>query len=137
MSSLTLNLSRTNSLDLMVIHAQSSNSWFCWDSLTSGFQVQFVKKSRELLVIPKVPSSQCEQTLLCSQTHLISCCFVSSAGRPRPPFCPSLHQKSRRFKTKREGVDYSSRPIKLAGKVIIQQISCLLPVHKTLGESYM
>uniref|UniRef100_A0A3Q2DLS9 WD repeat domain 59 n=1 Tax=Cyprinodon variegatus TaxID=28743 RepID=A0A3Q2DLS9_CYPVA len=45
-------------------------------------------------------------------------------------------QKSRRFKTKREGVDYGSRPIKLAGKVIIQDISCLLPVHKALGESY-
>uniref|UniRef100_A0A3Q2U674 WD repeat domain 59 n=1 Tax=Fundulus heteroclitus TaxID=8078 RepID=A0A3Q2U674_FUNHE len=46
-------------------------------------------------------------------------------------------QKSRRFKTKREGVDCSSRPIKLAGKVIIQEISCLLPVHKALGESYV
>ncbi|XP_037550788.1 GATOR complex protein WDR59 [Nematolebias whitei] len=45
--------------------------------------------------------------------------------------------KSRRFKTKREGVDYGNRPIKLAGKVIIQEISCLLPVHKTLGESYI
>uniref|UniRef100_A0A8C6KRV4 WD repeat domain 59 n=1 Tax=Nothobranchius furzeri TaxID=105023 RepID=A0A8C6KRV4_NOTFU len=45
-------------------------------------------------------------------------------------------RKSRRFKTKREGVDYN-RPIKLAGKVIIQEISCLLPVHKTLGESYI
>uniref|UniRef100_A0A8C6KWW3 WD repeat domain 59 n=1 Tax=Nothobranchius furzeri TaxID=105023 RepID=A0A8C6KWW3_NOTFU len=50
----------------------------------------------------------------------------------------TLHDwpKSRRFKTKREGVDYN-RPIKLAGKVIIQEISCLLPVHKTLGESYI
>ncbi|KAG7278151.1 hypothetical protein CRUP_019461 [Coryphaenoides rupestris] len=46
-------------------------------------------------------------------------------------------RKSRRFKTKREGSDYSSRPIKLAGKVIIQEISCLLPVHKALGESYI
>uniref|UniRef100_A0A1A8MIQ7 WD repeat domain 59 n=1 Tax=Nothobranchius pienaari TaxID=704102 RepID=A0A1A8MIQ7_9TELE len=45
-------------------------------------------------------------------------------------------RKSRRFKTKREGVDYN-RPIKLAGKVIIQEISCLLAVHKTLGESYI
>uniref|UniRef100_A0A3B3CSG5 WD repeat domain 59 n=1 Tax=Oryzias melastigma TaxID=30732 RepID=A0A3B3CSG5_ORYME len=45
--------------------------------------------------------------------------------------------KSRRFKTKREGTDYSNRPIKLAGKVIIQDISCLLPVHKTLGENYL
>ncbi|XP_042276196.1 GATOR2 complex protein WDR59 isoform X1 [Thunnus thynnus] len=44
-------------------------------------------------------------------------------------------RKSRRFKTKRE-TDYS-RPIKLAGKVIIQEISCLLPVHKVLGESYI
>uniref|UniRef100_A0A672ZNW8 WD repeat domain 59 n=1 Tax=Sphaeramia orbicularis TaxID=375764 RepID=A0A672ZNW8_9TELE len=46
-------------------------------------------------------------------------------------------RKSRRFKPKREGSDYSNRPIKLAGKVIIQEISCLLPVHKTLGESYI
>ncbi|XP_029353332.1 GATOR complex protein WDR59 isoform X4 [Echeneis naucrates] len=46
-------------------------------------------------------------------------------------------RKSRRFKTKREGTDYSNRPIKLAGKVIIQEISCLLPVHKTLGENYI
>ncbi|XP_029000003.1 GATOR complex protein WDR59 isoform X2 [Betta splendens] len=46
-------------------------------------------------------------------------------------------RKSRRFKTKREGTDYSNRPIKLAGKVIIQEISCLLPVHKALGESYI
>uniref|UniRef100_A0A3P9KZL8 WD repeat domain 59 n=1 Tax=Oryzias latipes TaxID=8090 RepID=A0A3P9KZL8_ORYLA len=45
--------------------------------------------------------------------------------------------KSRRFKTKREGADYSNRPIKLAGKVIVQDISCLLPVHKTLGENYI
>uniref|UniRef100_A0A671KUU5 WD repeat-containing protein 59-like n=1 Tax=Sinocyclocheilus anshuiensis TaxID=1608454 RepID=A0A671KUU5_9TELE len=47
--------------------------------------------------------------------------------------CP----KSRRWKGKREGGDYSSRPIKLAGKVIIQEISCLLPVHKVLGETYV
>ncbi|XP_068166100.1 GATOR2 complex protein WDR59 isoform X2 [Antennarius striatus] len=46
-------------------------------------------------------------------------------------------RKSRRFKTKREGSDYGGRPIKLAGKVIIQEISCLLPVHKALGESYI
>ncbi len=46
-------------------------------------------------------------------------------------------QKSRRWKGKREGGDYSSRPIKLAGKVIIQEISCLLPVHKALGETYV
>uniref|UniRef100_A0AAX7UYA0 RWD domain-containing protein n=1 Tax=Astatotilapia calliptera TaxID=8154 RepID=A0AAX7UYA0_ASTCA len=46
-------------------------------------------------------------------------------------------RKSRRFKTKREGTDYGNRPIKLAGKVIIQEISCLLPVHKTLGENYI
>uniref|UniRef100_A0A3P8RJ04 WD repeat domain 59 n=1 Tax=Amphiprion percula TaxID=161767 RepID=A0A3P8RJ04_AMPPE len=46
-------------------------------------------------------------------------------------------RKSRRFKTKREGTDYGNRPIKLAGKVIIQEISCLLPVHKSLGESYI
>ncbi|XP_056879490.1 GATOR complex protein WDR59 isoform X1 [Takifugu flavidus] len=51
----------------------------------------------------------------------------------------TLHDwpKSRRFKTKREGTDYSNRPIKLAGKVIIQDISCLLPVHKVLGENYI
>uniref|UniRef100_A0A8C4DW14 WD repeat domain 59 n=1 Tax=Dicentrarchus labrax TaxID=13489 RepID=A0A8C4DW14_DICLA len=51
----------------------------------------------------------------------------------------TLHDwpKSRRFKTKREGTDYGNRPIKLAGKVIIQEISCLLPVHKALGESYI
>ncbi|KAL0978016.1 hypothetical protein UPYG_G00164820 [Umbra pygmaea] len=47
--------------------------------------------------------------------------------------CP----KSRRFKTKREGADCANRPIKLAGKVIIQEISCLLPVHKALGEAYI
>lgn len=46
-------------------------------------------------------------------------------------------RKSRRWKAKREGGDYSSRPIKLAGKVIIQEISCLLPVHKALGETYV
>uniref|UniRef100_G3PZZ6 WD repeat domain 59 n=1 Tax=Gasterosteus aculeatus aculeatus TaxID=481459 RepID=G3PZZ6_GASAC len=45
--------------------------------------------------------------------------------------------KSRRFKTKREGSDFGNRPIKLAGKVIVQEISCLLPVHKALGESYI
>ncbi|XP_055010272.1 GATOR complex protein WDR59 isoform X2 [Boleophthalmus pectinirostris] len=51
----------------------------------------------------------------------------------------TLHDwpKSRRFKTKREASDFASRPIKLAGKVIIQDISCLLPVHKALGESYI
>uniref|UniRef100_A0A3Q3W2H1 RWD domain-containing protein n=1 Tax=Mola mola TaxID=94237 RepID=A0A3Q3W2H1_MOLML len=51
----------------------------------------------------------------------------------------TLHDwpKSRRFKTKREGADHGGRPIKLAGKVIIQEISCLLPVHKALGESYL
>ncbi|XP_034143376.1 GATOR complex protein WDR59 isoform X2 [Esox lucius] len=46
-------------------------------------------------------------------------------------------RKSRRFKTKREGAEYGNRPIKLAGKVIIQEISCLLPVHKALGEAYI
>lgn len=51
--------------------------------------------------------------------------------------CLSFCQKSRRFKAKREGTDCGSRPIKLAGKVIIQEISCLLPVHKALGENYM
>ncbi|XP_076003001.1 GATOR2 complex protein WDR59 isoform X1 [Genypterus blacodes] len=51
----------------------------------------------------------------------------------------TLHEcpKSRRFKTKREGSDYANRPIKLAGKVIIQEISCLLPVHKVLGDAYI
>lgn len=72
---------------------------------------------------------------------LIRWCFVLSA-RPSLSLLllsvrPSVCQKSRRFKTKREGTDYSGRPIKLAGKVIIQEISCLLPVHKVLGESYM
>ncbi|KAM3625977.1 uncharacterized protein V6R79_020733 [Siganus canaliculatus] len=46
-------------------------------------------------------------------------------------------RKSRRFKSKREGTDLGTRPIKLAGKVIIQDISCLLPVHKVLGDSYI
>ncbi|XP_053127088.1 GATOR complex protein WDR59 isoform X2 [Hemicordylus capensis] len=46
-------------------------------------------------------------------------------------------RKSRRWKSKREGTDASSRPIKAAGKVIIQDISCLLPVHKSLGEMYI
>ncbi|XP_039209658.1 GATOR complex protein WDR59 isoform X2 [Crotalus tigris] len=45
-------------------------------------------------------------------------------------------RKSRRWKSKREGTEVSSRPIKAAGKVIIQDISCLLPVHKSLGEMY-
>uniref|UniRef100_A0A8B9KNP1 RWD domain-containing protein n=1 Tax=Astyanax mexicanus TaxID=7994 RepID=A0A8B9KNP1_ASTMX len=47
--------------------------------------------------------------------------------------CP----KSRRWKGKREGTDYGNRPIKLAGKVIIQEISCLLPIHKALAETYV
>ncbi|XP_034161042.1 GATOR complex protein WDR59 isoform X1 [Pangasianodon hypophthalmus] len=47
--------------------------------------------------------------------------------------CP----KSRRWKGKREGTDYSNKTIKLAGKVIIQEISCLLPIHKALGETYV
>ncbi|XP_030621700.1 GATOR complex protein WDR59 isoform X1 [Chanos chanos] len=46
-------------------------------------------------------------------------------------------RKSRRWKGKREGTDCSNRPIKLAGKVIIQEVSCLLPVHKALGETYV
>ncbi|XP_072551318.1 GATOR2 complex protein WDR59 [Salminus brasiliensis] len=46
-------------------------------------------------------------------------------------------RKSRRWKGKREGTDYSNRPIKLAGKVIIQEISCLLPIHKALAETYV
>ncbi|XP_068438872.1 GATOR2 complex protein WDR59 [Clinocottus analis] len=45
-------------------------------------------------------------------------------------------RKSRRFKTKREGMDPGNRP-KLAGKVIVQEISCLLSVHKALGDSYI
>ncbi|KAH0619458.1 hypothetical protein JD844_000101 [Phrynosoma platyrhinos] len=50
---------------------------------------------------------------------------------------PCLPQKARRWKSKREGTDASNRPIKAAGKVIIQDISCLLPVHKSLGELYI
>ncbi|XP_077687070.1 GATOR2 complex protein WDR59 isoform X2 [Eretmochelys imbricata] len=46
-------------------------------------------------------------------------------------------RKSRRWKSKREGTDANNRPIKAAGKVIIQDISCLLPVHKSLGEQYI
>ncbi|XP_061127715.1 GATOR2 complex protein WDR59-like isoform X3 [Syngnathus typhle] len=46
-------------------------------------------------------------------------------------------RKSRRFKSKRDGADCGGRSIKLAGKVIIQEISCLLPVHKVLGENYI
>ncbi|XP_048829115.1 GATOR complex protein WDR59 isoform X1 [Brienomyrus brachyistius] len=46
-------------------------------------------------------------------------------------------RKSRRWKNKREGAEASSRPVKLAGKVIIQEISSLLPVHKALGETYV
>ncbi|MGH0150260.1 UNVERIFIED_CONTAM: hypothetical protein FKN15_055498 [Acipenser sinensis] len=45
--------------------------------------------------------------------------------------------KSRRWKGKREGTDSINRPIKAAGKVIIQDISWLLPVHKQLGETYV
>ncbi|KAL6061804.1 hypothetical protein STEG23_022392, partial [Scotinomys teguina] len=45
--------------------------------------------------------------------------------------------KSRRWKSKREGSDSGNRPIKAAGKVIIQDVSCLLPVHKSLGELYI
>ncbi|XP_063294156.1 GATOR2 complex protein WDR59 isoform X2 [Pelobates fuscus] len=44
-------------------------------------------------------------------------------------------RKSRRWKSKPS--DSSSRPIKAAGKVIIQDISCLLTVHKALGEMYI
>ncbi|XP_075181564.1 GATOR2 complex protein WDR59 [Anomaloglossus baeobatrachus] len=44
--------------------------------------------------------------------------------------------KSRRWKSKRESSESGSRPIKAAGKVIIQDISCLLSVHKALGELY-
>ncbi|KAF3832168.1 hypothetical protein F7725_025833 [Dissostichus mawsoni] len=62
----------------------------------------------------------------------------SGSSQSLPPAAGlSKPSKSRRFKTKREGMDYGQRPIKLAGKVIIQEISCLLPVHKALGESYM
>ncbi|RMC09155.1 hypothetical protein DUI87_14162 [Hirundo rustica rustica] len=50
---------------------------------------------------------------------------------------PFILQKSRRWKSKREGTDANNRPIKAAGKVIIQDISCLLPVHKLLGELYI
>ncbi|XP_068117783.1 GATOR2 complex protein WDR59 isoform X3 [Hyperolius riggenbachi] len=46
-------------------------------------------------------------------------------------------RKSRRWKSKRESSDSSSRPIKAAGKVIIQDITCLLAVHKSLGELYI
>ncbi|XP_069595461.1 GATOR2 complex protein WDR59 isoform X1 [Ranitomeya imitator] len=46
-------------------------------------------------------------------------------------------RKSRRWKSKRESSDSGSRPIKAAGKVIIQDISCLLSVHKALGEMYI
>ncbi|KAG9474820.1 hypothetical protein GDO78_003339 [Eleutherodactylus coqui] len=46
-------------------------------------------------------------------------------------------RKSRRWKSKRESSDSSSRPIKAAGKVIIQDITCLLSVHKALGEMYI
>ncbi|XP_034974517.2 GATOR complex protein WDR59 isoform X1 [Zootoca vivipara] len=47
-------------------------------------------------------------------------------------------RKSRRWKSsKREGTDAANRPIKAAGKVIIQDVSCLLPVHKLLGEMYI
>ncbi|KAK3570465.1 hypothetical protein QTP86_019455 [Hemibagrus guttatus] len=46
-------------------------------------------------------------------------------------------RKSRRWKGKREGTDYSNKTLKLAGKVIIQDISCLLPIHKALGEAYV
>ncbi|TSL75298.1 GATOR complex protein WDR59 [Bagarius yarrelli] len=46
-------------------------------------------------------------------------------------------RKSRRWKGKREGTDYSNKNLKLAGKVIIQEISCLLPIHKALGETYV
>ncbi|GAB5582479.1 GATOR complex protein WDR59 isoform X1 [Prionailurus iriomotensis] len=45
--------------------------------------------------------------------------------------------KSRRWKSKREGSDSGNRPIKAAGKVIIQDTACLLPVHKSLGELYI
>nr|XP_045237855.1 GATOR complex protein WDR59 isoform X4 [Macaca fascicularis] len=45
--------------------------------------------------------------------------------------------KSRRWKSKREGSDSGNRQIKAAGKVIIQDVACLLPVHKSLGELYI
>ncbi|XP_073515805.1 GATOR2 complex protein WDR59 isoform X2 [Phyllobates terribilis] len=46
-------------------------------------------------------------------------------------------RKSRRWKSKRESSESGSRPIKAAGKVIIHDISCLLSVHKSLGEMYI
>ncbi|XP_073411060.1 GATOR2 complex protein WDR59 isoform X2 [Dendrobates tinctorius] len=46
-------------------------------------------------------------------------------------------RKSRRWKSKRESSDSGFRPIKAAGKVILQDISCLLSVHKALGEMYI
>ncbi|XP_063468493.1 GATOR2 complex protein WDR59 isoform X6 [Symphalangus syndactylus] len=46
-------------------------------------------------------------------------------------------RKSRRWKSKREGSDSGNRQIKAAGKVIIQDVACLLPVHKSLGELYI
>uniref|UniRef100_A0A8C9SH36 WD repeat domain 59 n=1 Tax=Scleropages formosus TaxID=113540 RepID=A0A8C9SH36_SCLFO len=58
---------------------------------------------------------------------------------PRRWSVQTIHDclKSRRWKNKREGGDAAKGPIKLAGKVIIQEISRLLPVHKTLGETYI
>lgn len=67
--------------------------------------------------------------------QVVGCPRCPPASHP-PSLPPSLPQKSRRYKTKREGTDSGGRPIKLAGKVIIQDISCLLPVHRVLGESY-
>nr|XP_060644035.1 GATOR complex protein WDR59 isoform X1 [Anolis sagrei ordinatus] len=60
-----------------------------------------------------------------------------SAGRRWSIQAINDFPKSRRWKSKREGTDASNRPIKAAGKVIIQDISCLLPVHKSLGELYI
>uniref|UniRef100_S4RY93 WD repeat domain 59 n=1 Tax=Petromyzon marinus TaxID=7757 RepID=S4RY93_PETMA len=46
-------------------------------------------------------------------------------------------RKIRRTKVKKEGGDLTnSRPIKAAGKVIVQDISCLLPIHRQLAELY-
>ncbi|KAL4630243.1 WD repeat-containing protein 59 isoform X1 [Arapaima gigas] len=58
---------------------------------------------------------------------------------PRRWSIQTIHDclKSRRWKNKREGGDTAKGPIKLAGKVIIQDISRLLPVHKALGETYI
>uniref|UniRef100_UPI0035900280 GATOR2 complex protein WDR59 isoform X3 n=1 Tax=Myxine glutinosa TaxID=7769 RepID=UPI0035900280 len=46
-------------------------------------------------------------------------------------------RKMRRSKVRREAGDVGTRCMKAAGKVVVQDISCLLPIHRQLAELYI